>query len=80
MHEKSPLPPSWLTSSYGAAADMSGLERSELVEHFTTCQALRGRLHYLKTGADSVHGIVSARFMTCVLAVVALATGLYLAL
>ena len=80
MHEKSPQSPCWHTSSYGSAAEMSGLERSELGAHFTACKTLRGRLHYLKSSADSLHGLVSARFITCALAVMAVATAAYLTL
>ena len=80
MYEKSPQPPCWHTSSFGSTADMSRLEQSALGEHFTACQTLRGRLHYLKSGADSVHGLVSARFVTCALAVVAVTTVGYLVL
>lgn len=80
MHEKSPLPPCWHTASYGSTADMSRLERFELAEHFTACQTVRGRLHYLESSADSLHGLVSARFMTCALAVVVAATVGYLVL
>ncbi|AGX87528.1 hypothetical protein [Candidatus Symbiobacter mobilis] len=80
MHEKNSLSPCWQTSSYGSSADMSGLEQSELGNHFIVCQTLRGRLHYLKGSADTLHGLVSARFITCALVVVALGTVGYLAL
>lgn len=80
MHDKTPLPPCWRTSCYGSSADTSGLEQSELSHHFADCQTLRGRLHYLKGSADTLHGLVSARFMTCALVVVALAAVGYLVL
>lgn len=80
MYEKSPLPPCWHTSSFGSTADMSRLEQLVLCEHFTACQTLRGRLHFLKASADSVHGLVSARFVTCALVVVAVGIAGYLAL
>lgn len=80
MHEKSPLPPNWYTSCFGSTPDISHREQSELGEHFTACQALRGRLHYLQSGADAVHGLVSARFVTCSLAVAAVVAVGFLAL
>lgn len=73
MPDKSPLQPCWPTSCDGSGADASGLEQSELGHHFADCQTLRGRLHFLRGGADTLHGLVSARFMTSALVVLALA-------
>jgi hypothetical protein len=80
MYEKSHQPPCWHTASFGSTAEMSRLEQAELGAHLTSCQQLRGRLHYLKTSADLVHGLVSAHFITCTLVVSVLAAVGYVVL
>jgi hypothetical protein len=59
----------WSTSSFGAAADTSPRELSELSEHLDRCRRLRGRLFPALCLSDSVNRFLAPRFMTTLVAI-----------
>lgn len=67
--------PSWSTASFGNAVDTSPIELLALGEHFARCQGSRGRLFALRCAAQATHGFVSTRFVTTLVVVIALITG-----
>lgn len=66
--------PRWATTSVGDDPDTGPMELSALGEHVSMCCAASGRFGLLQRGAQAVHGMVAARFVTT-LAVVVLLIG-----
>ena len=58
------IAPCWSTSSFGDTADTSPMELSALGEHLDHCRGSRGRLFALRSVAETMHGFVTARFVT----------------
>lgn len=69
--------PRWSTASFGDSADTRPVELSALGEHVSLCRGAGGRFAQLQRGAQVVHGIVAARFVTT-LAVVGIVIGVLL--
>jgi hypothetical protein len=70
----------WRTSSFGHAAGTSALELKSLGKHLGLCQQTRGRLFTLHCLAEATHGAISARFVTTLVALAALAAVVSMAL
>jgi hypothetical protein len=65
----SPLP-RWSTTSVGDSADTRPVELSALGEHVSLCLGAGSRYGALLRGAQAVHGVVAARFVTTLAVVV----------
>jgi hypothetical protein len=59
----------WSTSSFGAAADTSPRELSDLSDHLDRCRRLRGRFFRALCLSDSVSRFLAPRFMTTLVAI-----------
>ena len=68
--------PSWNTASSDQRPDTSPMELSALGEHLDRCKASRGRLFALQRAAEALHGYVRGRFVTTLVAVIALLVAL----
>ena len=64
--------PRWSTTSVGDSADTKPVELSALGEHVSLCRAAGSRYGGLLRGAQAVHGVVAARFVTTLAVVVVL--------
>lgn len=64
--------PRWATTSAGDDADTRPVELSALGEHVSLCRRSGGRFGALQRGAQAVHGVVAARFVTTLAVVVVL--------
>ncbi len=62
--------PRWSTTSAGDSADTQPAELSALGEHVSLCRASGNRFGGLLRGAQAVHGVVAARFVTTLAVVV----------
>lgn len=62
--------PRWSTTSVGDSADTQPVELSALGEHVSLCRGAGSRWAGLLRGAQAVHGVVSARFVTTLAVVV----------
>lgn len=66
-------PPSWETSSGGTEADSQPMELATLGEHKTQCSATSGFWVTLRCGVGRLLGFVTARLVTTVAVLIALA-------
>jgi predicted NAD-dependent protein-ADP-ribosyltransferase YbiA (DUF1768 family) len=62
----------WSTASFGDAADTSPMEMTELGQHMQQCSQPRSHWLLLRSGVDSVHQGLVARFVTSLALMVAL--------
>ena len=62
----------WSTASSDHTADTSPMELSALGEHLDRCKGSRGRLFALRSFADTLNGLVAARFVTALVVVLLL--------
>ena len=62
----------WSTASSDHTADTSPMELSALGEHLDRCKGSRGRLFALRSFADTLNGLVAARFVTTLVVVLLL--------
>lgn len=62
--------PRWATTSVGDSADTQPVELSALGEHVSLCRASGSRYGALLRGAQAVHGVLAARFVTTMVVVV----------
>jgi hypothetical protein len=73
-------PPTWITSSFGHAADTLPVELSALGEHYDVCRTLSGPLFALRCAGEAVHRFVSTRVLTTLLVAAFLIGGAAMAL
>ncbi len=64
--------PFWSTASFGETADTSPMELSELGEHLDSCKGKHRRLLALQCAGESLHGFITARFVTTLVVVTSL--------
>ena len=69
----------WSTAAFGHPADTSPMELSALGEHLDQCSGASAHRVALHCGAEAMHGVVVARFVTT-LVVLALLMGAMLLL
>ncbi len=67
--------PQWATSADGETATTRPMELMMLGEHLTLCRDGGGRLLGLRCAAEQVHGFVSQRFITTLVAATAVMAG-----
>lgn len=71
-------PPTWDTASLGRPAGASALENSALSAHLSDCGARRGRLRDLRSIAEGLRQLLSARVVTTALVLTLLLGALWL--
>lgn len=69
------LTPTWSTASFGHTTETSPMELSVLGAHLDLCQGQHGRLLTLQIAAQRLHGFISARFVTTLVALLILVLG-----
>jgi hypothetical protein len=72
MKPKTDPGPRWSTSSYADLAETSPGELSALGDHMDGCKISSGRLFAMRVGAESVHGFVASRLVTCLVVIILL--------
>lgn len=64
--------PRWSTACFGDSTDTTPMELRALGEHVSLCRAAGGRFSGLRSVIDAAHGLVSSRFVTTMVLVLAL--------
>ena len=67
--------PRWATAADGDAADTRPMELMLLGDHLLLCRDAGGNLLGLRSAAEQVHGFVSQRFVTTLVAATAVMAG-----
>ncbi len=75
MNTRATAHPFWSTASFGDPAHTSPMELEALGAHLDLCKASRGRLFVARSIAETLNRYVAPRFVTTLLAVVALLIG-----
>jgi hypothetical protein len=67
--------PAWSTASFSDTTDTSPMELSALGDHLNLCQVAHRRLFSLHCAAETMHGFVATRFVTTLVVIALLLTG-----
>ncbi len=70
--------PTWATSSFSDPPDTAPMEFASLGQHLNLCRGPRGRLFALRCAAELAHAWASARLVTTLFGVAAVAAMAYL--
>lgn len=78
MRQHTLASPTWATSSFSDPPDTAPMEFASLGHHLNLCRGPRGRLFALRCAAEAAHTWASARLVTTLFGVAAVAALAYL--